>query len=198
MSFFPADQEAPDILETKDFVLLPLRPGHVHIDYEAVMSSREMLRFWSGSSWPREGFTLEENLADLEWHDQEHKDRIAFTYTVLDPDQDRCLGCVYIRPLTDLQETNPDALNGIGDDEAIIRFWIRASLLDSGLDMQLLEALRSWFNCSWPFSRVYFHTRSANTRQAALFTTAKLVKQFILQYSQRGGAHYFYQAVPAI
>jgi RimJ/RimL family protein N-acetyltransferase len=197
MNFFPPDKNVPDSLEEKDFVLMPLRPGHLRIDYEAVMSSQEMLRLWSGSSWPREGFTLEENLADLQWHDQEHQDRVAFTYTVLDPTQDTCLGCVYIRPLTDLVDTNPGKLDAVGNNEAIARFWVRTSLLDSELSTHLLKALDSWFAHSWFFSNLYFHTRSVNTQQVALFEAAEMEKRLTLWVSERGGTHYFYKAVPA-
>jgi hypothetical protein len=47
-----------------------------------------------GYRWPREGFTLEKNLADLEEHQQEFLDREAFTYTVVSLDESRVLGCV--------------------------------------------------------------------------------------------------------
>jgi RimJ/RimL family protein N-acetyltransferase len=197
MSFYPPDKDVPDCLATKDFVLMPLRPSHVHIDYEAVMSSQKMLRLWSGSPWPREGFTLAENLADLQWHDQEHQDRVAFTYTILDPDQETCLGCVYIRPLTDLVDANPGKLDAIADNVAIVRFWVRTSLLDSKLNTQLLKSLVSWFAQSWYFSHLYFHTRSANTEQVALFETAEMENRLTLQVPKRGGMHFFYKAVPA-
>ena len=196
MSFYPPDKDVPDCLETKDFVLMPLTPDHVRIDYEAVMSSQEMLHLWSGSPWPREGFTLAENLADLQWHNQEHQERVAFTYTVLDPVQETCLGCVYIRPLTDLVDANPGKLDAVEDNEAIARFWVRTSLLDGKLNTHLLKTLSSWFDKSWYFSRLYFHTRRANTQQVTLFEAAEMEKRLTLQVSERGGMHYFYKAVP--
>lgn len=198
MSFYPSDKDVPDILETDEFVLVPLRPGHVHIDYAAVMSSQEMLRMWSGSTWPRDGFTLAENLADLEWHDQEQRERVAFTYTVLDPEQETCLGCIYIRPLSDLADANNGKLDDIRADEAIARFWVRSSLLDSKLDLHLLEALSRWFAKSWHFSRLYFHTRAANSQQTVLFEAAGMKKRMTLHYSERGGMHDFYQADPVL
>lgn len=196
MRFYPPDKDVPHILQSEEFVLLPLTPAHVKVDYEAVMASREMLRFWSGSEWPREGFTLAENLDDLTWHDQEHRERVAFTYTVLDPGQEICLGCVYIQPLNELAAANPAILMDIGEDEAIIRFWVRSSYLGSGLDQRLLKALIDWFAQDWCFSRLFFHTREANLQQVALFETAPLKKQLTLQFSQRGGTYFFYEAVP--
>jgi hypothetical protein len=196
MYFFPNDRNVPDFLEGEDFILLPLTTAQVQIDYEAVMASKEMLRLWSGSTWPREGFTLAENLADLAWHQQEHQDRQAFTFTVLDVTQEVCLGCVYIRPLTDLVAANPGVLVNIGEDEAIVRFWVRTSHLGCGLDRRLLKALAEWFAAAWPFSRYLFHTRRMNAQQVALFEKLPLQRELELQYAKRGGTHYFYGMVP--
>ena len=63
----------------------------VEKDYEAVIESRDLLRSMFGGDWPRDGFTLEENLKDLERHQQEFLDREAFAYTVVSLDNDRVL-----------------------------------------------------------------------------------------------------------
>lgn len=195
--FFPPDQIVPETLSGEDFILVPLTADLVEIDYEAVMSSREMLLVWAGGTWPREGFTIEENLQDLQWHEQEHSDRVAFTYSVLDPAQEMCLGCLYIRPINDLIEKNPTIVERSGRDEAIARFWVRTSLLDSDFDLHLLLELWRWFENDWPFARLYFHTRSVNKQQASLFSRAKLEKEMTLHYASRGGNHDFYRVVPA-
>lgn len=194
MCFYPARQIVPVETRTSEFILQPLMPEHVEIDYEAVMASKEMLRLWSGTTWPREDFPLAQNLLDLQWHHQEHQDREAFTYTVLDPAAKVCLGCVYIRPLTDLVAANPEILQDIGQDEAIVRFWVRTSAIDGGLDRRLLQHLLGWTGESWAFPRIFFHTRMANQQQIALFEEIGLTKQMELQYAQRGGVHYFYCA----
>ncbi len=193
MNFYPPDMPLPDVLQTKTFTLLPLDVRHAAIDYEAVMSSREMLRMWSGSPWPRAGFTLAENEADLVQHAQEHHQRKAFTFTVLDPERKTCLGCLYIRPMAELVDANPDQLLDIGASEAMARFWVRTSLSVTEFERKLLDELCSWFLIDWPFSRLYFHTRSVNQQQIALFSAAKLVKRMTLQYPERGGNHYFYE-----
>ena len=95
--FVPINFEIPLVLETEQFRLRMLSVDDVEKDYEAVMESQELLRS-GGSSWPREGFTLEENLADLKRHQQEFLNREAFAYTVVSIDESRVLGCVYIDP----------------------------------------------------------------------------------------------------
>ena len=99
MRFYPDDAPVPASLVTPEFMLKPLDASHVELDFDALMSSRPRLNLWSGNLWPRDDFTLAENLEDLEGHDVEQRAREAFTYTVLDPARQQCLGCVYINPL---------------------------------------------------------------------------------------------------
>ena len=70
--FYPENAPVPDMLQTDEFRLRPLKATDVQLDYDAVISSRAELLLTSGGTWPREGFTLEENLDDLERHEQEH------------------------------------------------------------------------------------------------------------------------------
>jgi hypothetical protein len=69
--FYPSDAPVPEILLTKEFLLRPLRATDVQLDYDAVINSRTELLRSSGGTWPREGFTLEEDVADLELHERE-------------------------------------------------------------------------------------------------------------------------------
>jgi len=96
--FVPDDFEIPALLETDHFRLRMLSVDDVEKDYEAVIESRELLHTMFGGPWPRQGFTLEENLADLERHQQEFLNRKAFAYTVVSLDETRVLGCIYINP----------------------------------------------------------------------------------------------------
>ena len=112
--FVPANSIVPPLLETEHFRLRMLSVDDVERDYEAVMETQE--RFHAmGYSWPREGFTIAENLADLERHQQEFLDREAFAYTVVSLDESRVLGCVYINPAEDEHI------------DASVRMWVRQS-----------------------------------------------------------------------
>ena len=120
----------------------------VEKDYEAVMESQEMLLKDTGGRWPRQGFTLAENFADLERHQREHLGREAFTYTVVSPDESRVLGCVYINP-----DEDPEV-------DARIRMWVRQSEHEGGLDPVLFESVRAWIRSDWPFSKVIYPGRA--------------------------------------
>ena len=122
--FYPPPLPVPDRLASGRFVLVPLTPSHVELDYAAVMASRVMLRSWAGGSWPADDFTVQGNLEDLQRHDREHRERIAFTYTVLSADESLCLGCVYIKPLA-MFEAGDSADLTPADRAATTRFWVR-------------------------------------------------------------------------
>lgn len=144
--FVPRDFVIPPLLETAQFRLRMLSVEDVEKDYEAVMETQR--RFLSlGYDWPREGFTIEENLADLEQHQREFLDREAFAYTVVSPDESRVLGCVYINPA---KEEWIDAR---------IRMWVRESEYGNGLDPVLLKTVKEWIEKEWPFKKVSYPER---------------------------------------
>jgi RimJ/RimL family protein N-acetyltransferase len=177
LMFYPATAEVPERLSTAEFLIRPLRATDAKLDYEAVISSRAELWLRSGNTWPREDFTLDENLADLVRHEQEHRDRVAFTFTVMHPTETECLGCIYINPLPRMLERaggSAEQIAEAGDYAAWVTFWVRQSRLADDLDVRVLETLLAWFNTAWAFSRVVFAARKTQERQIRLFTEAGL------------------------
>jgi RimJ/RimL family protein N-acetyltransferase len=157
-------------MRTERLVLRPLRASDAERDYDAVMSSAAELRRCRGSDWPSNDFTLAENLADLERHEREHERGEAFTYTVLAPDEERCLGCVYIVPVW----PEAAALCAPAACAACVGFWVRASEWVNDLDRHLLVALREWLGTEWPLDCVLFTNYAGDTRQAALLAETGL------------------------
>ena len=194
MSFYPENQPVPGLLRTDDFVLRPLTTAHVELDYAALMVSTDMLRQWGGTSWPTDDFTLEENWEDLAMHDREHQERVAFTYTVLTPDEKECLGCVYITPLTDSVALNPEVLTDVAPDTAVVGFWVKQPRLADHLDERLLAALRDWFAREWQFSVVCFSTRDINTQQVQLLEAAGMKKHYTISVSRRANQFILYKS----
>ena len=173
MEFYPAGVPVPQEKRTSRLCLRPLRATDVELDYDAVMSSAEMLRRWSQSDWPADDFTLAQNLADLQRHEREHIERTAFTFTVLNPQGTQCLGCVYIMPL------QPEEIPPCQDAAyaADVGFWVRTSEVANALDQHLLATLRAWFQAEWAFDCVVFTITQQETHQAALFEAAGLERR---------------------
>jgi hypothetical protein len=144
----PREFIVPELLEQPEFMLRPLRITDVVKDFDAVMTSVAHLQgiFGPSNDWPRPDLSFEQDLIDLGWHHAEFQMRKSFAYTVMSPDQGRCLGCVYIYRTS---------LAGF-DAEAFC--WVRASHA-AALDGMLLDAVRRWLKSSWPFKSVAFPGR---------------------------------------
>lgn len=140
--------EVPHKMETDRFRLRMLSVDDVIADYDAVIESRTLLCSMFGGQWPREGFTIEENLSDLKRHQEEFLNREAFAYTVVELDESKVLGCLYIDP--------PNTT----DYDAEIMMWVRQSEFDPGLDDILFSAVRKWIKITWPFKSVLYRGRN--------------------------------------
>lgn len=140
----PDSFDLPQLLVLDNWLLQPLDPSIVELDYEAVMSSRIRLRqvFSADDIWPADNMTLEENLRDLQWHDLEFQQRSSFAYTVLSLDRSRCLGCCYIYYSSKV------------DFDLDLYFWLRESESRLNLETEFGEKLKAWILEKWPVERV--------------------------------------------
>jgi hypothetical protein len=181
----------PDGIVTNEFLIRPLLATDVELDFAAVMESKEFLRKWEQSSWPEDDFTLADNLEDLERHEREHINRESFTFTVMNPTETECLGCIYIFPRTarwlSQAETTPIGKSDWANYEAVILFWIRQSRLTEGVDRKLLDVLRPWFEQRWTFDGHLFLTNEQFEQQVALFEDANLQLQIEVKLPKHSG-----------
>ena len=142
--FVPVGFEPPTSLVTDRFRLEPLGSRHNQSDHAAWMSSIEHIRSTPGypdGNWPpRTGMTLEENLADLRRHADDFTRGVGFTFTVLDPDGNDVIGCVYLYP------------SACAEWDVTVQSWVRADRC--ALDEPLADAVARWLATDWPWRRV--------------------------------------------
>ncbi len=178
---------APEELRAKDFLLRPIRASDAEIDHEAVMESKAFLRIWEQTGWPQEGFNVEANRDDLVRHERSHAKGASFTYTVVNPELDQCLGCVYVFPTSaDLFGQAQIAATGEArweDYELAVYFWVRTSRLADGLDTSLVDALDVWFRQQWGVKRHLLLTNERVEQQVALLKSRGRTLRFELAYS---------------
>lgn len=164
MAWYPDAAPLPKLLQTQLCLLRPLTPADADRDYEAMCDR------WDTKDWG--DFTWAGNRESLVHHEQEHQQREAFTYTVMDAADTVCLGCVYIEPLERIVPTELDAAVvelGLPLDAAAVRFWVRDAFLGGEVSRHLLEHLRSWFTTAWELPVVVFHTRPDDWQQNQLY-----------------------------
>ena len=149
-AFVAPDFAVPSQAEGPGFKLVPLGPALVEIDYAAYMSSITHLQqtFTRSTSWPREGITAAEAMADMESEAASFAARRSFAYAVLTPDGTRERGCVYV---------SPSPVPGYG---AQVRLWVTKAEYDAGFDAELYEWTRGWMASAWPFASVAFPGRA--------------------------------------
>jgi hypothetical protein len=150
MAFVPDGFEAPRELDGDGFRLRPLGPQHNESDLAAWTSSIAHIHAtpgFVGRDWPPVGgMTAAANRADLEAHASDFAARTGFTYTVLAPDADEVIGCVYIYP--------PHEGEAI---DATVRSWVREDVAE--LDRAVWAAVSAWLRAAWPFERVDYAAR---------------------------------------
>jgi RimJ/RimL family protein N-acetyltransferase len=142
VALVPDDFDVPLRFATESLVLEPLGPEHNERDHDAWSSSIDHIRATAGfieRRWPQP-MSLDQNLADLERHRVEFDERSAFAYTVLDPQTDEVIGCVYIDP-------DPQRPGGV-----VVRSWVRVT--HAALDDSLRNAVVDWLEHDWPFISV--------------------------------------------
>lgn len=141
----------PETLDTELMHVEPLRPDHVELNYAAIMGSRfHLLNTLQWEGWPSEDFSIAENYEDLKNHWRMFQERTNYTYVVLSPDRERCLGCIYMNPA--------------GEDGMNLSFWVIEEEVATGLDRHLLHSVFDWIKQEWPFETVYVSHHTNNRR----------------------------------
>lgn len=149
--FVPVNFEVKETIETAEFVIKKLTVDDVEPDYQAVMSSIDIIKKTrGGTSWPFAEMTLEEDKIDLCWHQTEFDYRCSFAYTILNLERDKCLGCIYIYP------PNKPWLEYPENTDAVVNWWVTQEAYDNGLYSKIFKFLRNWIAKDWPFHQVYY------------------------------------------
>jgi hypothetical protein len=153
--FAPDSVIIPRGIETSDFRIRILTVNDVVKDYDAVMCSIDHLRgvFGPSDPWPSSDLTLEQDLIDLGWHQKEFQIGSSFAFTVMNLDESRCLGCVYVDPS-----------EKAGYDAKVI-LWVRQSEIRKGLDEKLFSAVKIWLSEEWWFTTVAFPGRQLSWQE---------------------------------
>lgn len=136
----------PREFDTDMMHLEPLGPEHTPLDFAAFMSCRGFIQeslHWG--SWPRTDMTLELNRRDLEGHAKNFTDRTQYTYTVMTPDRERVVGCIYMNPVR-TRNAKPRHME--------LDWWVSESELSRNLDAHLLASVLGWVRAEFPFDRV--------------------------------------------
>ena len=152
LSFIPNNFEPPTLVTTEDFIVKPLGPELVDVDYKAYMSSIEHLQktFTRSTSWPHKNLDMNDAMIDMQTEERRFKQRESFAYAVLTPNGETELGCIYVYPTAK-----------VGSD-AVIRLWVTQEQYDLGFDATLYTWTQSWVEEAWPFTAAAYPGRAVS------------------------------------
>jgi hypothetical protein len=148
MKLVPDSFTVPEKLETPDFRIRKLRYHDAELDYEAVMSSIDIIQKTRGGDWPTTELTYEDDQIDLAWHQREFENRTSFAYTVMSLDETECLGCLYLYQPGWRGEKTKDA-------DVDVSFWVTQAAYDKGLYPVLYRTIDDWLK-TWPFKKITY------------------------------------------
>lgn len=148
MKIVPDDFIVPEKFEVEEYVFRPLAINDVIKDYDAVMSSINILRGTLGinKSWPSNDLTLEQNLIDLGWHQKEFQRKTSFVYVIWTKNYETYLGCLYVFPSRKIKY------------DVEVYFWLRSTAVN--MDKYIFEIIYKWIKNIWPFKSVVYPGRT--------------------------------------
>lgn len=149
--FIPEDFQPPALI-TDTYIARKLCAKDVYLDYIAVMSSIDTIHKVRNSNWPKPTLTIEDDLIDLSWHQREFEFRSSFAYTVMNKEETKCLGCIYLYP-TD------EKVNDNEKYDVEISWWVTTESYGEGFYEVLSQDIKHWIEQKWPFKKVYWSNR---------------------------------------
>ena len=145
----------PERLETEKYIIRKLTIKDCKLDYEAMISSVEIIKQVRGetschSTWPSTKFTFEDNKKDLINMEKEFSERKAFYFTIMNKEENKCLGSIYFFPihLYFPKETKKYDVD--------FSMWVTQEAYDQDLYQELFSIVINWLKKDWPwdFSRI--------------------------------------------
>lgn len=195
MTFYPAELSVPKRLIAPSFIARPLRTRDAALDFDAYMASKDVIHAHSGGIWPTDDFTLEENRILASRHEQDHRERTAFTFMLLNPAQTESLGTVYFLPILPfLRRLNVEASAPVSADDraAMITFWVREREQSSPLLGEVVRAIHSWLKERWAFSAYWFRINPEEGASQRALEGAELRQRFSVDFPVPPYCYRFY------
>lgn len=164
----PWVERVPERLVCPRFVAEPLQENFARLDYDAYISSPQVIEEHSQGRWPVEGYTLEQERAEVAAHFIRHTQRIDFAFILLSPDLAYSLGCCYILPLFPFLKRCGATMDAATERSTMVTFWLRQSEQSTGLAKDVVHELNMWLKSDWQFDRFCFRVnpRELNSIEA--------------------------------
>ncbi len=185
MKFYSEKNIVPKELVEDNFVLRQLRTKDAQMDYDAVIKSRDNLLLKTFGDWPPNSFKVDDNINEIQVHEEDYHNRENFTFTILNPHQTQCLGCVYIGPYSYFYELSNEARSQKVDCTGIaaVNYWTVEKLNELNFSQNFINKIYRWLSTEWHFRKVLFVANCFETKSMLIYKNAGLIKFCDLQFS---------------
>ena len=90
-----------------------------------------------------------------------HEQQKEFTFSVMNPDETKCLGCIYFKGLNNEIIDELKAKNLLQDYITVVYFWLRPDLTNKSFADNFFKDIIDWVNSELNFSQVYYFIRGS-------------------------------------
>jgi hypothetical protein len=194
MNLNPNNHPVPELLETPTFVIRRQYQSDNHLDYEAVMDSKEVLREWSDSDWPEDDFSLEQNGEDIAGHIKNHQHHLDYGFSIFASDYSRLLGSLYLNPMEPLLENYPtdgETLAKLQAFDIRIEYWLRRGT-SAEFEQQFVGEVRAWLKREWWFKNPVLGSRKGMVERRKLYSDLGMVEVAALLNKDKSRKFHFH------
>lgn len=149
---FNLDNFTPPQFESEKYRFRKLTANDAELDLLAVLSSIDIIHQTRGGDWPSEDLSLEDDRIDLSWHQREFEWGYSFAFTIMNPDETKCLGCIYFYP----PGKGLKKMSELGDSEVEVSWWITQEMYNKGEYRNVSNDIRNWVETEWPFKKIHW------------------------------------------
>ena len=179
-NFYPSDKDVPKELVFNSIKIRQLKATDNDLDYLAVIES----------GFRPEGFPKEENLKQISRHENDHNNKIEFAFTILDSEETKCYGCIFIKPIVPFLKfafLNDRIFEhwDFDDTDPGVSFWITPSGWKLDLYKKLLIELPIWFKEEWPYERWFLLGMNPSEEEINEIVKLNLYQKFLFQMEEQ-------------
>lgn len=158
--FWQEDWVLPEYAEGNSLIIRPLKSSDTDRFFHSYMTSQKWLYNRLGWAWPSEKSSLEQNETMVNYHLEQAKEHTAFTYLVIDKQDESIIGAIYMVPVAASREEK----SGISRSSynAEVSWWLLESAVNDNLHNDFFALLTDWLEASWPWRQVLFPVSENN------------------------------------
>jgi hypothetical protein len=194
-SRFLFQQAAPVTLKGNNWQLQPMQMANAALIYEAYLTNPDAPIYHHGRFRNNEAYTWHDHVNRVQQAEKEHHACKSFSFALLSTAQNKCLGCLHLSPLRPSlvrYRAPDDVLATIGENRAMVLYWICRSHRKQTFSRQFIQPLHHWLSQVWELEGHLFRVNAEDFTAVHALQAVGLTLRFSLDVAVRPGRYAFY------